>query len=700
MKKRISSVLSYLRKNREVAYIVITVAIIFIMLITELLLSNARTMLIDKDEYETDVELLEENPVLLVKGEAISHVCDGVPNSVYAIEVGVYSENGFAEPIVLEIDAVDKKNANWYTTVEKTYIAPERAGVSYHRVLVDFDRGSYDLLRLRFSSISEDAQLVSVVVNPSDTFSFSGLRFALLCFVALAIFNFAFFRLNREIFDIKNHFHAAVAVLTIVLCVVITSIFCSTFVEDRGDGIKYPIEEGLEGYSPYIQQTDAFIKGQLHIDIKVPDALLELENPYDCSARSEISYLWDRAMYNGNYYSYFGIAPILNVYLPYYMLNDSLPEDTVAVTFYAIMATLFTCLFVYGFVVIYKKRVPVSLLSLAVVSIVFSSGIMLVARSIGHFYYLAVISAMAYMMQFLFFVMIAINCSHKVLRPVFFALASVSYGFLLMSRLNMAVLVAFIVVPVVIYCVILNRSRIDKDREEYKEIKRTTKQKILDIACLGSFALVALIFTLCYNYARFDNIFEFGTSYQLTVSDISQNSFSATNLVEFIYHYFAQPFDLNGIFPYFGLSGKKMNTYGTYMYVDTGMGLFAIPLMLGLLLCVGLFKSKKKTGFVKCLTACALAGVVIVSLMNFSMGGVIYRYTCDITLLCAIMSVLFIFSFNERLEESEGVATVYRIEKALMIFSIIACALVSVSLNPNLAKYSARTFVNLFNAFS
>lgn len=41
--------------------------------------------------------------------------------------------------------------------------------------------------------------------------------------------------------------------------------------------------------------------------------LAELDNVYDNSERnaSGISYAWDRAYYNGHYYSYFGITPVL-----------------------------------------------------------------------------------------------------------------------------------------------------------------------------------------------------------------------------------------------------------------------------------------------------------------------------------------------------------------------------------------------------
>ena len=57
--------------------------------------------------------------------------------------------------------------------------------------------------------------------------------------------------------------------------------------------------------------------------------VVDPENPYDRAARDKagVWYMWDRALYNGKYYSYFGIAPILTVYYPCQLLTGKLPGD-------------------------------------------------------------------------------------------------------------------------------------------------------------------------------------------------------------------------------------------------------------------------------------------------------------------------------------------------------------------------------------
>ena len=76
----------------------------------------------------------------------------------------------------------------------------------------------------------------------------------------------------------------------------------------------------------YEQQFDAFLKHRLSIDIEPAKELLALSNPYDRASRMGIRFLWDRALYDGKYYSYFGITPIITVYYPYYFITGKVPS--------------------------------------------------------------------------------------------------------------------------------------------------------------------------------------------------------------------------------------------------------------------------------------------------------------------------------------------------------------------------------------
>ena len=60
----------------------------------------------------------------------------------------------------------------------------------------------------------------------------------------------------------------------------------------------------------YYRQTFAFANKSIALleDFSAIDAL---ENPYDITQRFNIKYLFDTSYYNGNYYSYYTILPII-----------------------------------------------------------------------------------------------------------------------------------------------------------------------------------------------------------------------------------------------------------------------------------------------------------------------------------------------------------------------------------------------------
>ena len=68
--------------------------------------------------------------------------------------------------------------------------------------------------------------------------------------------------------------------------------------------------------------VDAFEKGQSELIYEPTPELLALENPYDWSQRDGIEYSWDHLLFEDKYYSYYGIAPVLLLFLPYHMITD------------------------------------------------------------------------------------------------------------------------------------------------------------------------------------------------------------------------------------------------------------------------------------------------------------------------------------------------------------------------------------------
>lgn len=214
-----------------------------------------------------------------------------------------------------------------------------------------FSIGTYGMiheLRITVSGITDPLVLQSVSVSNAAPFAFNSLRFLLLLGVAIVIAVVRLGRLYRVCYDSRDPRHHLLIACCLVLCLSVHTALLSPCLLSSKEGaatITYPFENQNAGSrDAYVQQFDAFYKGQLHLDIEPNETLTALEDPYDYSLRhgsGTVYYQWDRAYYNGKYYSYFGVAPLLTFYVPFYWITGALPSVSVTCGFFSLIATVF-----------------------------------------------------------------------------------------------------------------------------------------------------------------------------------------------------------------------------------------------------------------------------------------------------------------------------------------------------------------------
>lgn len=707
--KKLSAIKAFRFDKSKLAHRLILLAVILALcVILEFFVFSFKAIMTDEDEYLQDFSpLLNDTTIELTKNKDYNYVFEYPGEGIYSIRIGsvlkqdpesleILQKDGITDivksPITLRIYGYDDKNENRFWLLATHYIIPEDE-LTYQYIDLNLNTEPDTNITLAFSGVSANTVIEEIVVNPSEGMTgINPSRMLVFMAIGLLFWGSYVFNFNREIFDINKKSHRLVAIATLFGCTFITIYLCS-LVRAGVTFPTYPLDN-VATQNPYVQQFDAFLKGQLNIDVPVPDALLALDNPYDCTQRDGISYLWDRAMYDGKYYSYFGIGPIINMYLPFYLLTGSIISDVLVTILYAILATIATVLFILAYIVIYKKRVRVSFIPISCISVTLSSGIILMVKTLTPFYYIAVLGALAYLMMFLLFLLLAINCKHKKWRPVLFGISGLSYAFLFITRLNIALIGAFVVLPVLYFCLLKGKRGISVDDDD--TIVRSTKEKIIDFSCLASFVLISMIFSFIYNYMRFDSFFEFGTNYQLTVSDISQNGFSFDRLPQMIFHTLFQPLSFSGNFPYFTTEAVGLGNYGGYVYIDSNFGLFAIPLCMGIFMGAFVLKSKKKTPFAKALTMSVFVSIIVICFMNFYLGGATYRYTTDMTLIACVAAVLFMISFNESIEHTDGYSTAIFLEKVFMLTSAFICFMMLISYSGSFNNYDAGLFKTVY----
>jgi len=387
-------------------------------------------------------------------------------------------------------------------------------------------------------------------------------------------------------------------------------------------------KDDLAWKSPYGRQFDAFTKGQLYLDIEPGEDLLALENPYDRDARDAagVYYLWDHALYGGKYYSYFGAAPLITVYLPIYLVTGGLPNDAYATMLLAVYAVIFLLLAFREAVLRFVPKANLWLFLLGLFAFTAVSGVY-TAVIIADFYYIPVVSALGCSMAFIFYFFRAMRKSKLCERRTLLALSAVSLGLTVLSRPT-AALMCLAAFP--LFAEFLFKSK-QKDR----------KKTFCTVSC---FALPLIVFAaavMWYNAARFSSPFDFGERYQLTVSDVSKNTLEPKFAFSVLFSYFLFPFWSKPVYPFITMQGNIVLPDGArYVYGDIYVGAFALVLPAAAMLCARAARKRAEAGerdFVyNAFCICSGLTSVAVAFADFCRGGVNMRYIYDIVPILAL----------------------------------------------------------------
>ena len=549
-----------------------------------------------------------------------------------------------------------------------------------------YGKGKY--VDVTFEDAKSEYIVTDLVINPSYEWGFNALRFAFV--FALLMFVYVFTRTKAGESFAKKFTYSQAGIIAVAVCVIpaVTVWIMGASGED-GNCIFYPLEYGAEHYSPYIQQFDAFMKGQLHLDVTPSAELLALSNPYSPDERYGLEFLYDRAFFDGKYYSYFGIAPILTVYYPLYLLTGVLPADSTVTGIFSVITAIFLPLAVIEWARLKKYGSPLLALFCGAAAY-FASGAMIIQRGRAPFYYIASLAGTAFVAIFLFFIVNAVQFKKTAPRMIFLALSGGAYALAFMSRINSVLPVTFgIIAFILIYLV--------------KSIKEKSLPSFFkDMTALGLPVAAALGFTLWYNNARFGNPLQFGTAYQLTVADTSYYEFYGGGIFHTLFHYFIQPLEITDMFPFVQFEYFRFAGYGRSLYIDSNFGIFAIPFMLSLFLSPVIFRSKTTSRNGKIMLSAMPLSLFVTAYLDMCMGGVIFRYTADLLPAAAVLSAAVIFEAYRLAKEKYGGGignTVCRGAGILAGLTAVTVSAVAVGINGNFVPYAPEFHLALRDFF-
>lgn len=472
------------------------------------------------------------------------------------------------------------------------------------------------------------------VANATAPFDFSPLRlcvvFVLACFVLA-------FRPSSPLFRTSLSWRSkAQKALIVVLAVVEVGAFGAF--SYRG----FSTNDTWEAHDQYDDLANAFLSGNVVIDKEVPEAIRELDNPYDPGARavalqeagqSELSgRITDFAYYNGQFYSYFGPVPALMLFAPFKLITGHDMPTWLAVFFYgALFIVAIKVLLVLLCDRLLKLRPSLGLFLLADFLLCGTTGLIYLGY-LPVVYSVPIISSLAFAAWGLACWLAAKRGAGEVSAPLL-VVGAVCIALTLGCRQSF-VLCALLAFPLF-----------------WEEITRYraffSRRGIGNTACVMAPFVLAGVAVMAYNAARFGSPLDFGATYNLTSNDMTKRGFELARFPLGIFSYLFQPLSLTGKFPFMTTVPVTSNYQG---YTSSepmfgGFYAFCTIALVSFAFCSRRFKAPGSVrGF-----ALLLMGIgFTLMLFDIQASGITARYMADFSFFLLLPAVLALFMFEQR----------------------------------------------------
>ena len=482
-------------------------------------------------------------------------------------------------------------------------------------------------LQLEVPDVHPWVQVGTITLSSRIPFHFSYARYLILLVLAGLTIVIRITGFSKVVYDRKRRSHRIAVTLVTIVC---TASSC-LFLVPKEKMVEYPVpDDRIRTSTPYVQMFDALQNGRAWVDIPVDERLETLENPYDNEERTKsgIPAAWDRAYYNGKYYCYFGITPVLTIYYPFWFLFHKLPTLTMANFVCGMISALVMCLLVLALVRLYVPKPNFLLLLLLIPASVLTCGCFYMEQYPG-MYTVPVASGITSLLMTLYLGTQALLTEKPKLRCCLLAGSGLEFSMCVGARPGMALGALALAAPFI--AILL-------DKQFSVKYRAAQAGAFLIPALLGMSGL------MYWNYIRFDSPLDFGAAYQFTVSDIHANKVDPSLLFAGIFQNFFQPLELTNQFPFFHTRGFCMSNYGMFSYAEPLMGAMWIPTLgIGTFLVPESLKMQgnalekfRTRGFI--LSCVVLA--VLLAWIDLCLGGTTQRYIFDFVPLLTVSSLI------------------------------------------------------------
>ncbi|WP_449315678.1 cytochrome C oxidase Cbb3 [Rubneribacter sp.] len=592
-----------------------------------------------------------------------------------------------AQDLQIKVQFTDEAHHTYFDSTEYTEGVPEVS------VSTLSDQSEYINLNttglvgnLRIEIVGEDVsypiRLSDLCINAHHPFSFNTTRFL----VAAGLLALAFaFRPRSAIYRIgivdepRKSKAAIVVAVALEVCLLSSYLFMGSNlvgVATKGynsgswDGVSLvnTFEVGGESAQQYAELAKAMARGQLYLEEEPPQWLQDMSDPYDKGARDEAQketgeeYLFDVAYYDGHYYVYFGVVPVLLFYLPFFLLTGANFPTAIGVLVAVIAFVLGCSALLDRFARYHFKHVSLGLYLLLQIPLVMCCGVLYLLK-FPTFYSLPIALGLAFSVWGLYFW----TCGRSSARPEKWYLAG-SLCMALVAGCRPQLLVLSLVAFPLFW------------RSFIAERRLLTPRGAREFACLIAPYLVVAAGLMWYNRARFGSFTDFGANYNLTVNDMTKRGWNVGRLAPALFAYFLQPPSATGVFPFLQAAPFETTYMGQTIKEVTFGGILACLPVLWILpfskRILQLRIRQRATRTIAGVIVVLLFGGVVVALADAEMAGILQRYFADFSFMFLAAVVLLAFVVNENLAPGSTVQNLLmKVLLVLVAVSVLYSAL-------------------------
>ncbi len=585
-----------------------------------------------------------------------------------------------------------------------TQSASYRGGVADGRVIAGDSRSAYivlDLsgdvsdLRVKITPSKDGTvTLRQAEVNRSVPLHMSALRLMLLVLGGMAVCFLCTSPSMKATYG-ENRRALRYAVLGMTAVFIIGAVLVTwVSMYDQGGGISEGFKN-TRGNQITQEIVDAFRAGQVHLLDTPSKELLEMENPYDWSARRDLGVpaKWDHLLFDGKYYSYYGIAPVLLLFLPYNLLTGYYFPTAEAVLLFGALGILFLSLLFLEFAELFCKKIPNSMLVSTLLILLISCGVWY-NFVYDNFYEIAQASGFCFTCAGFYFLLRSRIIGEGRIRYRHMAWAAVCLSLAVLCRPTLA-LYCFVACIFIGFGFCKHRREIRDDFAETERIRSAPSRskhtgsdackakramagspdsipsQAIDalpyalkagsvkylLAALLPFVLIGSV-QMAYNYARFGSVLDFGIQYSLTINDFTRSQYHTDFVMIGIYNFiFAFP-SIRPEFPYVLSNFSTLSANGYYYVANrNAVGILwrALP-SLGYLGIKPAWKSMTRKERVQALCllipTCVIAPLIIIFSIWESGYGV--RYCCDFAWQIILGGAAVLYLLYVRAADGQG----------------------------------------------